>query len=344
MKSSPIPTSRPADRLPRDRRIDLCYVIGILLVVAGHSGVDPRFASTALFRWIYAFHMPLFFALSGYLFRYGGGSGQVGAGTFARRRALRLLLPLVVWTTLVFIPKGLLSAYAMRPSELSFSAYLHAFLYPADNPIRPFWFLEVLFEVSLAGYAVDRIVRSRPAALAAVAGTCIAANRLIAPTGGELLMLPDVLWYTGFFLLGAVACDGLHVAVAAAGPPLVARFLGCGVARDASVPVARRRTVLCGGGILFVASCAALAVDRRLRLPLADDLRRYTFTVYLLHVLPVGLLRGLLYPRLAVDPALFSALLFLSGVLIPWAVGRMARRWIPSSTAGGRLSLRLLGL
>ena len=208
MKSSPTPTPRPADRLPRDRRIDLCYVIGILLVVAGHSGVDSRFASTALFRWIYAFHMPLFFALSGYLFRYGGGSGQVGAGTFARRRALRLLLPLVVWTTLVFIPKGLLSAYAMRPSELSFSAYLHAFLYPADNPIRPFWFLEVLFEVSLAGYAVDRIVRSRPAALAAVAGTCIAANRLIAPTGGELLMLPDVLWYTGFFLLGAVACDG----------------------------------------------------------------------------------------------------------------------------------------
>ena len=190
MKSSPIPTSRPADRLPRDRRIDLCYVIGILLVVAGHSGVDSRFASTALFRWIYAFHMPLFFALSGYLFRYGGGSGQVGAGTFARRRALRLLLPLVVWTTLVFIPKGLLSAYAMRPSELSFSAYLHAFLYPADNPIRPFWFLEVLFEVSLAGYAVDRIVRSRPAALAAVAGTCIAANRLIAPTGGELLTPP----------------------------------------------------------------------------------------------------------------------------------------------------------
>ena len=156
MKSSPIPTSRPADRLPRDRRIDLCYVIGILLVVAGHSGVDSRFASTALFRWIYAFHMPLFFALSGYLFRYGGGSGQVGAGTFARRRALRLLLPLVVWTTLVFIPKGLLSAYAMRPSELSFSAYLHAFLYPADNPIRPFWFLEVLFEVSLAGYEIGR--------------------------------------------------------------------------------------------------------------------------------------------------------------------------------------------
>ena len=177
MKSSPIPTSRPADRLPRDRRIDLCYVIGILLVVAGHSGVDPRFASTALFRSIYAFHMPLFFALSGYLFRYGGGSGRVGAGTFGCRRALRLLLPLVVWTTLVFIPKGLLSAYAMRPSELS-SSVTACLLYPAHNPC-PFWFLEVLFEVSLAGYAVDRLLVScsRPAALAAVAG------RASPPTG-----------------------------------------------------------------------------------------------------------------------------------------------------------------
>ena len=345
MKSSPIPTSRPADRLPRDRRIDLCYVIGILLVVAGHSGVDPRFASTALFRWIYAFHMPLFFALSGYLFRYGGGSGRVGAGTFARRRALRLLLPLVVWTTLVFIPKGLLSAYAMRPSELSFSAYLHAFLYPADNPIRPFWFLEVLFEVSLAGYAVDRIVRSRPAALAAVAGTCIAANRLIAPTGGELLMLPDVLWYTGFFLLGAVACDGRTWLWPRLARPSSLVFWGAASLVTLRFPSHAAAPFYAAAGILFVASCAALAVDRRLRLPLADDLRRYTFTVYLLHVLPVGLLRGLLYPRLAVDPALlFGAALPVGR---PHSLGRGTHgAAVDTLLHGGRpsLSFRLLGL
>lgn len=227
--------------------------------------MDSRFASTALFRWIYAFHMPLFFALSGYLFRYGGGSGRVGAGTFARRRALRLLLPLVVWTTLVFIPKGLLSAYAMRPSELSFSAYLHAFLYPADNPIRPFWFLEVLFEVSLAGYAVDRIVRSRPAALAAVAGTCIAANRLITPTGGELLMLPDVLWYTGFFLLGAVACDGRTWLWPRLARPSSLVFWGAASLVTLRFPSHVAAPFYAAAGHPFpVASCAALAVDHRL--------------------------------------------------------------------------------
>ncbi len=344
MKNNPPSPPCRAVRPARDRRIDLCYVIGILLVVAGHSGADERFASTALFRWIYAFHMPLFFALSGYLFRYGGGTRRIAAGTFVRRRARRLLVPLAVWTTLVFIPKGLLSAYAMRPSELSWAAYLHAFLYPADNPIRPYWFLEVLFEVSLAGYAVDRIVRGRPAALAAVAAACIAVNRLLAPTGGELLMLPDVLWYTGFFLLGAVACD-----VRAWLWPRLSRMSSLLVWGAASLATLRFPSHAAApfyavAGILFVASCAALAVDRRSRLPLADDLRRYTFTIYLLHVLPIGLLRGLLYPCLAVDPALFSVLLFLSGVIVPRAVGRAACRRLSLDTAAGRLSRLLLGL
>lgn len=333
------PTLHPA----RDRRIDRCYVIGILLVVAGHSGADAQFASTALFRWIYAFHMPLFFALSGYLFRYGGGSRRIAAGAFVRRRALRLLVPLGVWTTLVFLPKGLLSAYAMRPSELSWAAYLHAFLYPADNPIRPYWFLEVLFEANLAGYAVDRIVRGRRAALVSAATACIVVNRLLAPTGGELLMLPDMLWYTGFFLLGMAACDLRERFWQWLSHPAAPFVWGAASLATLRYPSHAAAPFYAAAGILFVASCAAAAGGRRARLPLADELRPYTFTIYLLHVLPVGLLRGLLYPRLTIDPALFSALLFLSGVAAPWAAGSVLRRRLPS-VAGGRLGCRLLGL
>lgn len=334
------PTMRPA----RDRRIDLCYVIGILLVVAGHSGADARFASTALFRWIYAFHMPLFFALSGYLFRYGGGSRRLAAGAFVRGRALRLLVPLGVWTTLVFLPKGLLSAYAMRPSELSPTAYLHAFLYPADNPIRPYWFLEVLFEVSLAGYAVDRLVRGRRAALVAAAALCIGVNRLLAPTGRELLMLPDALWYTGFFLLGMAACDLRERIWRRLSHPAALVVWGAASLVPLGFPSHAAAPFYAAAGILFVASCAALAIDRGLRMPLAEGLRPYTFTIYLLHVLPVGLLRGLLYPRWPFGPALFSVLLFAAGVAVPWAVGRAVQRCLPPATAVGRLVRRPLGL
>jgi len=330
------PMARPA----RDRRIDLCCVTGTLLVVAGHSGADARFASTAFFRWIYAFHMPLFFALSGYLFRLGGASRTIAAGAFVRRRALRLLVPLWVWTTLVFIPKGLLSAYAMRPTELSFAAYLHAFLYPSDNPIRPYWFLEVLFEVNLAGYAVDRLVRGRRAALAAAACLCIAANRLLAPTGGELLMLPDAVGYTGFFLLGMTACDlrtTLWRHLSRRWSPML-----WGAASLAALwfPSHAAAPLYALAGMFFVASCAALAAGRSERLPLADGLRRYTFTIYLLHVLPIGLLRGLLYPCWPFGSALFSALLFVSGVAVPQAIGRAADRLLPA----GSVWRRLLGL
>lgn len=329
-----------AARPARDRRIDLCCVIGILLVVAGHSGADARFASTALFRWIYAFHMPLFFVLSGYLFRLGGASRTVAAGAFVRRRALRLLVPLAFWTTLVFIPKGLLSAYAMRPTELSFAAFLHAFLYPADNPIRPYWFLEVLFEVNLAGYAVDRLVCGRRTALAAAACICIAANRLLAPTGGELLMLPDAIGYTGFFLLGMTACDlrtPLWRHLSHSWSPVLwggASLAALWFPSHAAAPL------YAVAGMLFVASCAALGTRRSGRQPADGSLRRYTFTIYLLHVLPIGLLRGLLHPCWPFGDALFSALLFASGVAVPWAAGRAADRLL----AAGSMWRRVLGL
>ena len=344
MRSNPPASTVFRESRPRDRRIDLCYVIGILLVVAGHSGADVRFNSTALFRWIYAFHMPLFFALSGYLFRYGGGSSRNSLSQFARRRGWRLLFPLWVWTTLVIVPKGLLSAYAMRPSELSVAAYLHAFLYPADNPIRPFWFLEVLFEVSIVGYLVDRWSGGRKRLLVAVAVVCIVVNRLIAPTGRELLMLPDVLWYTAFFLLGMVACDCRDRFWPFLSRMSAVLFWGAASLVTLWLPSHVAAPLYALAGILFVASCGAMAGSREMRLPFVRDLRKYTFTIYLLHVVPVGLLRGLLYPRLSVDPRLFSVLLFLSGVLLPWAVGRIVQRFVTPSKGANRLLLRLLGL
>ena len=51
-------------RNQRDECIDWCRAIGIILVVIGHSGCPER-----LDRFIYLFHMALFFFLSGYCYR-----------------------------------------------------------------------------------------------------------------------------------------------------------------------------------------------------------------------------------------------------------------------------------
>ncbi len=73
------------------RWIDYAKAIGIILVVIGH--VIP--ISNEWKQWIYTFHMPLFFALSGYLFNSKRPTIKV---------AQRLLLPLFVYMLLIVIP------------------------------------------------------------------------------------------------------------------------------------------------------------------------------------------------------------------------------------------------
>jgi len=53
--------------MKRDLTIDIARGIGMILVVAGHSRVNELFGGFAE-RWIYSFHMPLFFLLAGYCF------------------------------------------------------------------------------------------------------------------------------------------------------------------------------------------------------------------------------------------------------------------------------------
>lgn len=51
----------------------LLSIWGILLVVLGHSGFEESIIQQKLkilHNWIYNFHMPLFFMISGYLFSY----------------------------------------------------------------------------------------------------------------------------------------------------------------------------------------------------------------------------------------------------------------------------------
>lgn len=75
--------------------IDIAKGIGILLVVWAHillTGVSHRV--------IYAFHMPLFFLISGMLFRRDKYAGFVD---FLKRRAKRLLIPFAVYSVVTWI-------------------------------------------------------------------------------------------------------------------------------------------------------------------------------------------------------------------------------------------------
>ena len=76
--------------------IDPCKGLGIYLVVLGHANIN-----SALQHFIYLFHMPLFFFLSGYLH-----TTRTDLGGFFRKKAIHLLVPYAAFLVLLY-PLGL---------------------------------------------------------------------------------------------------------------------------------------------------------------------------------------------------------------------------------------------
>jgi fucose 4-O-acetylase-like acetyltransferase len=128
--------------------IDIARGIGILLVVLGHS--DARAISPLLFQWIYSFHMPLFFFLSGMFFK-----PDLAFGALLRRRWESLVKPylfviaLVFFFTVFFTGTGLNMALSRAVKALYGTGYY------LDWTV--WWFLPALFFSTLLAWGFYRL-------------------------------------------------------------------------------------------------------------------------------------------------------------------------------------------
>lgn len=116
--------------------IDIAKGMAIFLMVCGHTSI-PLCAS----NWIWSFHMPLFFIVSGMLF---SPDRYPSAMAFVRKRCMSLLVPWISFTIITVL---------CSPSDsvrlLSEGRNLHAL-----------WFLPVLFVVEIMGYYLAMITIS----------------------------------------------------------------------------------------------------------------------------------------------------------------------------------------
>lgn len=71
----------------RDRTLDLLKGVGIILMVLGHMHFNASFE-----RYIFGFHMPLFFVVSGYLY-----NNKRTLGKTILEKAKSLLIPYFVF-------------------------------------------------------------------------------------------------------------------------------------------------------------------------------------------------------------------------------------------------------
>lgn len=130
--------------------IDILKSIGIILMIMGHIGFGGIFD-----YYIHAFHMPMFFIISGFLYK----SSDLSSIEFIKRKAKSLLIPYSVFALFHYL-LWLLIQIAKKSSEggLLFPLKSIICINTEGMPIAgALWFLTALFFCECIYYFIDRI-------------------------------------------------------------------------------------------------------------------------------------------------------------------------------------------
>ena len=130
-------------------QVSFLFVFATLLVVIGHADITLDYKELWIYKWVYSFHMPLFFFLSGFLFAYTHPLSKMqgmGYFPFMMKKVRRLLLPFLFINSVIFVIKSrFVSAELLQnPLTFSFSSWVESMLW---HPIGFMWFLPTLFMI-----------------------------------------------------------------------------------------------------------------------------------------------------------------------------------------------------
>lgn len=120
----------------RSVALDLVRVVGVVAIVAGHTWGAQTWAHTWLFTW----HVPVFFIVTGYLWK-PNRSTRVEA----RRRAATLLVPYLSWLVLVTVIWLGFQASRGEPLDRELLGNILLGGWYIASPYSAFWFLTALF-------------------------------------------------------------------------------------------------------------------------------------------------------------------------------------------------------
>jgi len=155
------PMSRPKapDRIVW---VDACKGICIVLVVYGHisgglgagGSVLPNSFWLTLRQWVYLFHMPAFFALSGF---FAPRLSLLNGWKFLEGRLRTVFYPYVIWTFIIVGAQYAMARFVNNPVDF------HRALFFLFEPYGyGLWFLHALFLISTIFYFLNRYLKSGP--------------------------------------------------------------------------------------------------------------------------------------------------------------------------------------
>lgn len=148
-----------AEKKDRLIELDIFKGLAILLVVCGHviskNWIDA-IDKNPVYTWIYSFHMPLFFFISGFLVNYTYNGDLFNT---IRKKVRCLLIPYFVWS-LILAP-----FFHIRQLPSLVDLLL--------NPSNGYWYIYFLFVFSVSCFFSSSIFRSRYKSLGGALLPCI---------------------------------------------------------------------------------------------------------------------------------------------------------------------------
>ena len=132
--------------------IDYAKALGVFLVIMGHT-----YKGYSFIGWIYSFHMPLFFFLSGTTLKIK----QISCKEFFKKRVKALLIPYILYSAVYIILEVVKGALNGNIDGTMKYFLRDAFWIRGEQATIGLWFLPLLFLVEVLLMAVCKGIRNK---------------------------------------------------------------------------------------------------------------------------------------------------------------------------------------
>lgn len=309
--------------------ISCLQIIGPIFVILGHSlnGIKASgFWYIFSKQFIYLFHMPLFFMISGYLLSRNGWQKNKSYRQFIKNKFIRLIIPYLVWNFIFIYPKKLLQNYISDNVSSNPLMIFKMFLYPRQNIWGHTWFLVALFLL----YLLTPIWKLFFADYNKIKYVFLFAGIILycLPINTELLCIGDLNKNVLFFMLGlylgAMQVDKfLSIMKKTQYLWLILSIILSALFLYWYKPLSAFRFIPC-----FPVLMALLSFSRNVKkLPLnAIKLSKLSFGIYIMHWPVMIVCRVLLYQILKFNETVTVIIMIFTGYCIPLITIWMLRK------------------
>ena len=180
-------------------KVELNYInnlkaTAVLLVILGHSiqYTNSKYDNDFIFKFIYSFHMPLFFFVSGFLL------GYTKRENFISKRIKNLLIPFLAWAIFYSFYSNIYNYYVLNIPlnvNLFFIFWIKLIKAPDNGGL---WFLWILLLCSFCWYFIERYKKKFLLCILLI----IFLNILYIFPVFHLLGLGLLRWYLIFYFIG----------------------------------------------------------------------------------------------------------------------------------------------